>query len=129
MLPSPAVMPGARPRADRVMRRLLRVEAAQRRSRSELHQTFSTSIFLSASRCLLTYVVLPFVAPAIGFAAGVGPWVGLSLGTVAIVSNGVTVRRFWAAEHRWRWPYTVVSMSVTLLLLVLMGGDVADLTG
>ncbi len=111
------------------MRRLLRVEAAQSRSPSELHQTFRTSILLSATRCLMTYVVLPFAAPAIGFAAGVGPWIGLPLGTLAIVANGVTMRRFWAADHLWRWPYTVVSMSVIVLLLILMGGDVAGLTG
>lgn len=120
----------SRPPADRVMRRLLRVgDAAPRRSRAELQQTFSTSILVSATRCLLTYVFLPFVAPALGFAAGVGPWIGLPLGTVAIVSNVVTMRRFWAADHRWRWAYTVVGASVIVLLAILMAGDVADLMG
>ena len=112
------------------MRRVLGVDdAAPRRSRSELHQAFSRSILVSATRCLLTYVLLPFVAPALGFAAGVGPWIGLPLATVAIVSNVVTMRRFWAADHRWRWAYTVVGASVIVLLSILMAGDVADLTG
>ena len=34
----------------------------------------------------LTYVIFPFVAPAIGFARGVGPLVGLLIGSVAIVA-------------------------------------------
>lgn len=120
----------SRPPADRAMRRLLRVDdAAPRRSRSELQQAFSRSILVSATRCLLTYVFLPFVAPALGFAAGVGPWIGLPLGTVAIVANVVTMRRFWAADHRWRWAYTAVGAGVIVLLLVLMAGDVADLLG
>lgn len=127
-LSSPPAAPPVRPPADRAMRRLLRVDdAAPRRSRADLHQAFSTSILVSAARCLLTYIVLPFVAPALGIAAGVGPWIGLPLGTVAIVSNVVTMRRFWAADHRWRWGYTVVGASVIALLLVLMAGDVADL--
>ena len=112
------------------MRKLLRVdEVAPRRSRSDLHQAFSRSMLVSGTRCLLTYLVLPFVAPALGFAAGVGPYIGLPLGTVAIVSNVVTMRRFWAADHRWRWAYTAVGASVIVLLLVLMAGDVADLLG
>lgn len=120
----------ARPPADRAMRKLLRVDdAAPRRSTSELQQAFSTSILVSATRCLLTYVFLPFVAPAVGFAAGVGPWIGLPLGTVAIASNIVTMRRFWSADHKWRWAYTVVGTSVIVLLLILMAGDVADLMG
>lgn len=119
-----------RPPADRAMRRLLRIQAAApRRSTTELQQAFSTSILVSATRCLLTYIVLPFVAPALGVAAGVGPWIGLPLGTVAIVSNVVTMRRFWAADHRWRWAYTVVGAGVIVLLLILMAGDVADLMG
>ena len=111
------------------MRKLLRVDAAPRRSRTELHQAFSRSILVSAARCLLTYVLLPFVAPAFHLAAGVGPWIGLPLGTVAVVSNVVSMRRFWAAEHRWRWAYTVVGASVIVLVLMLMAADVADLLG
>ncbi|MGH9151924.1 MAG: hypothetical protein ACRD03_05925 [Acidimicrobiales bacterium] len=125
---APAVR--ARPPADRAMRRLLRVDdSGPRRSGAELQQAFSTSILVSATRCLLTYVFLPFVAPALGVAAGVGPWIGLPLGAVAIVANVATMRRFWAADHRWRWAYSSVGAGVIVLLVVLMAGDVADLVG
>ena len=30
-------------------------------------------------------------------------------------------------NHRWRWGYTAVGLSVIVLLLVLIAGDVAEL--
>ena len=51
---------------------------------SETHRIFSASIFLSALRCLLTYIVLPVVLPAIGVARGVGPAIGIPIGVLAL---------------------------------------------
>ena len=92
-------------------------------------RAFSTSILVSATRCLLTYIVLPFLAPALGLAAGVGPAIGIPIGIVAIASNVLTIRRFWAADHRWRWAYTAVALTVIALLLVLMAEDIVSLLG
>lgn len=92
-------------------------------------RAFSTSILVSATRCLLTYIVLPFVAPLFGWAADVGPGLGIAIGGVAIGSNVLTIRRFHAAQHRWRWAYTAIALTVIALLLVLMGEDVVDLLG
>lgn len=85
------------------------------------------AILVSAVRCLLTYLVLPFAAPALGFATGVGPVVGLGVGAVAVVANGFSIRRFHRACHRWRWPYTGVASCVIGLLLVTMAVDLVDL--
>ena len=94
---------------------------------ADLQRSFSKSMGVSAARCILTYLVLPFLAPAIGFARGVGPFIGITLGTVAIVFNVLSIRRFWAANHRWRWAYTAIGVSVIVLLLVLIAGDVVEL--
>jgi hypothetical protein len=113
------------------MRRLLRLpdERPQASRRPGVHEAFSRSILISATRCLLTYLVLPFVAPALGVTQGVGPWIGIPLGIVAIVFNVVSIRRFWAADHKWRWAYTAVGTSVIVLLVILMAGDIVDLLG
>jgi len=122
-----------RPPADRFMCRLLGLSAEAPAGRptvekqAEVHRAFSQSILVSAVRCVLTYLVLPFLAPAIGFAKGVGPWIGLPLGLVAIAFNIKSMRRFWAANHKYRWAYTFVGGSVIALLLVLMAGDLAEL--
>ena len=93
----------------------------------EAHQGFSRSIMISGIRCVLTYVILPFVTPLIGLAPGVGPVVGLVIGTVAIVANVFSIRRFWRADHRWKIHATVLHGAVIVLLLVLLYLDLAAL--
>ena len=90
-------------------------------------KAFSLSILISGIRCVLTYVIFPWVLPLLGFAGGVGPAVGLMVGTVAIGFNIASIRRFWVADHRWKWPITVLNSSVIVLLLILLGLDLAEL--
>ena len=116
-----------RPAADVAVRRLLRIPDGPPAPEGAAQRAFSTSILVSATRCLLTYIVLPFVAPALGLAAGVGPAIGIPIGVVAIGCNILTIRRFWAADHRWRWAYTAIALTVIALLLVLMVEDILDL--
>jgi hypothetical protein len=114
--------------ADVWMRRLLRVpDRVAPISEAELRRGVSASVLVSATRCLLTYIVLPFVLPALSLAAGVGPLIGLPLGLVAIVANVVTARRFWLADHRYRWPYTALATVILALLVVLVVSDIAEL--
>ena len=62
------------------VRRLLRISDRPRQvSESAAQKSFQRSMFISAVRCTLTYVVFPFVAPAIGFATGVA---GAALGPI-----------------------------------------------
>ena len=116
-----------RPAADVAVRRLLRIPDGPPAAEGAAQRAFSTSILVSATRCLLTYIVLPFLAPVLGLAAGVGPAIGIPIGIVAIVANILTIRRFWAADHRWRWAYTAIALTVIALLLVLMVEDILDL--
>lgn len=118
-----------RPAADVAMRRLLRIPDGHTASVGAAQRAFSTSVLVSAIRCVLTYLVLPFLAPALGLAAGVGPAIGIPVGAVAVGCNVLTIRRFWAADHRWRWGYTALATTVIALLLVLMVRDVAALVG
>jgi hypothetical protein len=124
-----------RPPTDQFVCRLLRLPIEKPPSRhraardAEVHKAFSRSMLVSAARCVLTYVVLPFLAPLVGIAKGVGPWIGIPLGVVAIGFNIRTIRRFWAADHRWRWAYTAVGVSVIGLLCVLIASDLAELLG
>ncbi|MGB1506844.1 MAG: hypothetical protein ACPHIC_08300 [Acidimicrobiales bacterium] len=95
----------------------------------DAEKAFSTSVVISAVRCTLTYVLIPFVFPLIGFGAGVGPWIGLPIGTAAIVANLVSIRRFHRADHRWKWPMTAINASIIGLLTVLVILDGAELLG
>lgn len=116
----------ARSGPDVAMRRLLRVpDAGRTASRTEAAQRlFSASILLSALRCLLGYVVFPIVSPALGAAAGVGPAIGIPLGLLALVFDVRGIRRFWLADHRWRWPITALYVAVMVLVTILLVRDI-----
>jgi len=90
-------------------------------------KAFSTSVMISGVRCLFAYVLLPWVLPALGIAGDWGPWLGLIVGPIAIVFNGLSIRRFQASGHRWRWPVTAINVSIIGLLVVLMVQDIATL--
>jgi hypothetical protein len=111
------------------MRRLLRIPDGPPAPEGAAQRAFSTSILVSATRCIITYVLLPFVVPVLGIAAGVGPWLGIPIGIAAIVCNVLTIRRFWAADHKWRWAYTALALTIIVLLLVLMAKDIASVLG
>lgn len=88
---------------------------------------FSTSVVVSGVRCLLTYIVFPWLLPALGLARGVGPGIGLAVGVVAIGFNVSSIRRFHASDHRWKWAITGLNAAVIALLVVLAVMDIRDL--
>lgn len=90
-------------------------------------RAFSKSIAVSAVRCTLTYVLIPFIFPLIGFGTGVGPWIGVPIGLAAIVANVVSIRRFHRADHRWKWPMTAINIGIIGLLVVLVAIDFTNL--
>ena len=92
-------------------------------------RVFSTSMVISGVRCALTYVILPFLAPLAGVSSGVGPWIGLPLGLVAIAANVLSIRRFWRSNHRWKWPMSIINGAVIGLLTVLVMMDLLDVLG
>ena len=112
------------------MRRVLRLPGdVPRASRAAAQQAFSRSVWISAARCLLTYIVLPVLGPIVGFSGRVGPVLGLAVGTVSMVAIVVSIRRFFAADHRWRWRYTAIGGSILVLLVVQAVLDISDLAG
>ena len=119
-----------RSKADQTMRRLLRVPGDQTPiDESETHRIFSASIFLSALRCLLSYIVLPVVLPAIGLARGVGPAIGIPIGILALTFDYLGIRRFWLADHRQRWAFSAIYAVVGTMVLVLLVVDLIDVVG
>jgi hypothetical protein len=125
--PTGTVVTPERSRADQTMRRLLRVPDDRAPiDESETHRIFSASIFLSALRCLLSYIVLPVVLPAIGLARGVGPWIGIPIGVLALVFDYRGIRRFWLADHRQRWAFSALYAVVGVMVFTLVVVDIVD---
>jgi hypothetical protein len=109
------------------MRRMLRVPAVPTIGEEQAHGIFTLSILISATRCLLTYVVFPIVAPALEAATGAGPAIGIPIGVVALVFDVIGIRRFWLANHRYRWMVSVIYLIVIALVSTLLVRDIVGL--
>ena len=96
---------------------------------TDVHATPSTEAAVSTVRCTFTYLLIPFGFPLIGLSAGVGPWIGLPVGLVAIAANVVSIRRFHRADHRWKWPMIAINSGIIALLTVLVVLDTVELLG
>jgi hypothetical protein len=113
-------------RADVVVRRLLFIpDDSGRVSDADAQRLFSTSIFISALRCLLTYVAFPVITPLVGAVAGVAPVIGIPIAVVALVFDVLGIRRFFRAGHRMRWPITVIYLAIMGMVSYLLAGDIA----
>ena len=86
-------------------------------------RAFSMAMVVSGIRCLVAYILLPFVAPLLNLAPGVGPWLGIGIGVVAIVANVFSIRRFARSNHRLRGPVIAINVAVIAFMLVLIGID------
>ena len=109
----PPPLGAPRSNADRFMRRLLFLpNDGAKGTAAEAQKAFQTSVVVAGFRCLIMYILLPFVLPAVGIAAGVGPWIGLLIAIAATVAVTMSIRRFWRADHSKRWHYTVIGTAV-----------------
>lgn len=87
------------------------------------------SLLLSAIRCVLTYAVLPALAPVFGFGAEVSAPIGVVVSLAAIGLSVHSVRRVWLADWTYRWSYTAFISVVLGLLTWLLVLDVQALLG
>jgi ABC-type iron transport system FetAB permease component len=85
------------------------------------------ALLLSALRCTVQYIVLPFVLPWIGVATSIPPWVTLILGALALASLARNVRTLWRTRHARRWSYLFTALAVAAALLLFTVVDVRAL--
>lgn len=104
-------------------------DAAAGNDTPEAERVFSKSVVISGIRCVLSYVIFPFVAPLVGLTANTGAVVGVIIGVVAIVFNVLSIRRFFAADHPYKWWASALNAAVIVLLIVLFFIDSQTLLG
>lgn len=127
---SPQLEEVERSQADRIARQILRLPVdAPKQSIFNVEDTFGKSIAVSAIRCLVTYVFLPLLAPFLGGFGFVGPVLGLLLGAVSTVAIVFSMRRFFAADHKWRWAYSAVGVAILIMLIISAVVDISNLVG
>ncbi|MCB1030025.1 MAG: hypothetical protein KDA95_01720 [Acidimicrobiales bacterium] len=114
--------------ADRFVWKLLRIkERPEGVSEAAANSAFQKSMLISATRCTLTYVVFPIMIPLLGILKGVEAPLGVAIGSFAIVCDVFTIRRFFAADHKYRWHFSAIALSIIGLLFVLLAEDIIAL--
>jgi hypothetical protein len=114
--------------ADRFMRRLLRVgDDVDRNAILGARRNTTVALMISGIRCTITYLLIPILAPVLGFLEVFGPPLTITLSFVAIGMGISGVRRFWMADHKHRWAYTGFIALVNVLLLIGIGFEIQSL--
>ncbi len=117
--------------ADGAVNKFLRIKAVDKtQSQQEAAQRlFSVSMVISGFRCILSYVILPFVLPllGVGATAGVGPAIGIPVGVIALAFDARGIRRFWAIGYRYKWQMTTIYLMVMALVSYLVVVDIVQL--
>ncbi len=119
-----------RSHADMVVRKLLRIrEKPAGVSSRQAVNAFRRSMIISTIRCTLTYLVFPFVLPALGLVTDTGVVISIVIGTLAITCDIFSIRRFFVADHKWRWHFSTVAFTVVCMLGILLVKDVIHMIG
>lgn len=114
--------------ADRFMRRWLRVgDVVDKNAILGARRSTTAAIVVSGIRCIITYLLIPVLAPVIGISDAASAPVTIALSVLAIVMGVTGVRRFWMADHRARWAYTIFIAAIVALLAVGIVLDLASM--
>ena len=120
--------------ADRLMGRLLFVDMTDQpadatTTTKRAERAFGLSLAFSGIRCVLQYVVLPFVLPLLGIATSAGTYINFAISLLAVVAVISSLRRFWKVRYQYRWQYLAVALVtlaiLTTFILMDLGVDIA----
>jgi hypothetical protein len=84
-------------------------------------------LLLTAIRCTLQYVLVPFLLPLIGLSGAFGSWVNLLAEAVALGVILYNIRRLWSTN--WRWKYLAMSMVMLVVIGLSVYADIRYLNG
>ena len=117
-------------RADSIMSRLLFVSPSADLTASQTRRAenaLTLSLMFSGLRCILQYVLLPFLLPIVGVAADAAVPVLLLINLIAMASIFFSLRRFWTIGYKHRWGYLAVALTALTLLLAFTLHDLMKL--
>lgn len=88
---------------------------------------FGLSVAFSGIRCIIQYMILPFVLPVIGIAGQFANYVSAIINIVAIVTIIITLRHFWRINYKYKWAYSALAIPALLTLVAFMVLDINTL--
>ena len=85
-------------------------EASGQTNTAGAERAFGFSLAFSGVRCILQYVILPFVLPLLGLAGALAAHLTLLINVVAIVALVASLRRFWRTNYKGKWQYLAIAV-------------------
>jgi len=118
-------------RLDNVIARILFVrpqkEVYTEERPAQAENAFSFALVFSGVRCIIMYVIFPFVLPIIGLAGDFAGWLDVGINFVAIGAIIFSLRRFWTINYNRKWQYFPVAMVALVLLTAFIALDLSTL--
>ena len=94
---------------------------------AQAQRALTFGLLVSAFRCTVQYVLLPFVLPWVGLTAAIPAWITLVLGALAIAALIRNVRTLWRMRHARRWSYLFLALMVGASLVIFSVVDARTL--
>lgn len=122
-------------RAENLVYRLLMLDPPAEKVESTLddaapaERAFGFSLIFSGVRCVLQYVILPFVLPVIGVTIEAAVPLVLAINIVAVFFILYSVRRFWEINYKYKWQYLPLAFVALIILGVFIALDMNVLLG
>lgn len=116
-------------RLDRLIARLLLLQprtqasAPQQDTARSAEQAFGFSIVFSGVRCIIQYVILPFVLPILGIAGELAAHITLLINVLAIGALLFSLRRFWRINYSHKWTYLAIALPALVILSAFLYFD------
>ncbi len=88
-------------------------------------RVFGLSIVFSGIRCIIMYVIFPFVLPVLGIVGSFATQVDLVINVLAISGVIYSTRKFWRINYKHKVAYTFIAVVAVLLMMAFMLYDVA----
>ncbi|GIK28034.1 MAG: hypothetical protein BroJett007_11720 [Chloroflexota bacterium] len=91
--------------------------------------TFMASMLFAGVRCILEYVVLPFLLPLLNLSDSIAVPLVMGVNIVAFVALIASVRKFYAINYKHKHLYLAVAVVGGVVLSIFLIGNVRTLIG
>lgn len=117
---------------DRTVERILRVRPVESRTVTEersAENTFMASMLFTGIRCVLEYIVLPFMLPLLNLSNTIAVPLVLAVNLIALAALVHSVRKFWAIDYKHKRAFLGVAVIGGAILILFMIGNLRALLG
>jgi len=107
---------------DRTVERVLRVKPVVNTESQErsAENTFMFSMLFTGVRCVLEYILLPFVLPLLNLSTTIALPLVLAANAVALTALLYSIRKFWMIDYKYKRAYLVVGLVGGVILVLFM---------